>query len=199
MPHRRPDQQATGRARRRPRGRGTSDYNAPLTNEARALIWTLAEEGHSQRATAERLNIAPGTVGRELISDPIRLEALRARQREARSTKWRALESTGLDEALAWLKELSAMRPRFAGTGRRQLSTRALDRLAVLPRIVASLQRAAAEGSKQVQLLTGGLTERIGGEQADLTAEQIVEMAAQAGLLEMLPPRLRAYAKERKL
>jgi IS30 family transposase len=180
---------------RRRKNAGTGSYNKPLTDQLVATIWTLTEEDRSQRAIGELLGVAPSQVSKELGRDPIRLEALRARQREERAKRWKRLETVGVDELLEWAKVLKDARPEFTST-RKHISQRRIERLAVLPRILTALRGVAAEGSKQTQLLTGGATERVGQEQpSELSAEQLVAQAIERGLVDRLPERLREYAK----
>jgi hypothetical protein len=56
------------------------------------------------------LGIAPSTAGKEPATDPIRLEALRARQREDRAARWKSIESLGLDEVIGWLEAIRGIR-----------------------------------------------------------------------------------------
>jgi len=181
---------------RKRKNAGTAHYQAKFSDELRALIWTLTEEGCSQREVAKRLDIATSSVGNELATDDIRLGALRARQRETRALNWKKLEDVSVKEALEWVSILSKNRFGFNATGKSQISQRKLERIAIIPRILTGLKNVAGEGSKQVQLLTGGVTERRGEETTEINAEQLVAEAIARGCVDRLPPRLRAYAEE---
>lgn len=187
----------TGGPKRHRKDRGSTNYGEAISDELQAMIWTLTEEGNSQREGAAKLKISPVTFGKYLALDPIRLEGIRARQREARSQAWKKLENVCVGEALEWVDVLTKARPGFNANGKGQISTRKLDRIAVIPRILTSLKGLGGEGSKQVQILTGGVTERIGDEQGgELTAEQLVQQAIDRGLVDKLPARLREYARQ---
>lgn len=175
---------------------GQTAYNAPLTDEARAAIWTLTEEGQSQRSVGKMLDVAPSTVSKELAQDPVRLEALRARQREARAQGWKRIEELGLEELVGWLERLRDYR-----TGKKRRTKKSIEDLDRLPRVLQAVRAAAETSTKTVQLLTGGLTERIGSDTAsdsNLDPEQLIEMAVQFNCVEMLPPKLRVIATARQ-
>lgn len=187
-------QEPPRKPRKTPKGAATAGYNLPLTAEQRAKIWTLTEEQLSQREVARQLGLAPGTVGRELAKDPIGLESLRARQREDRAKRWRRIEDMGLDETIGWLERISKIR-----TGQNRMSKRAMAEMPLVPRFLQSVRAAAETATKQVQLLTGGATERVegqgGGNDSDaMTPEQLIEQAIELDAIQMLPPRLRAQA-----
>lgn len=179
---------------------GTSDYNAPIPESILAQVWVLTEEGNSQRSTAEQLKISPSQVHKILGEDPVRLEALRARQREARATRWKQVENAGLDELIAWLEEIRKYRE--TPIGKKTMSQREEMRLTLLPRLVNSLRQAAETGTKTVQLLTGGLTERVGTDrehvETEMSSEQLINTAIELDAIEILPPRLREAAKREK-
>lgn len=167
-----------------------------LDDHARALIWTLAEEGGTQRSIADQMGIAPSTVGRVLASDPVGLEALRARLREAQAGAWKAIQAAATAETLAWIQSLGAVRKKLEKGGDKGVSERVWRSLLAMPRALSAVRHAGESGTRMVQLLTGGATERIdradsGG---DADAEQLVQMAIDAGLVDRLPPALRDYA-----
>lgn len=191
------------------RTRGLTSANRPLSDQERAMIWTLTEEGRSQRFVAESLGIGRSTVTRELAKDPVGLEQIRAALREARGEKWKRAETLGIDEATSWLELLSRMRDSLTtaldtrdARKRRQATRDALEVLGVIPRVLQATKAAAGEACKQVQVLTGGVTERIGGtspasdELAD-NPELLVEQCIAAGCVDQLSPVLKAYAQKR--
>lgn len=180
------------------RNKGSTDYNAPLDDAARALIWTLTEEGKSARAIADELGISPSSVSKALGSDPVALESLRQRMREARSGRWKEIETLALDETIAWIGALRGVRVKIERAGDRGVSERAWRSLTAMPRALACLRHAGESATRMVQLLTGGATERMGHEKDtdETSADQLVAMAIDAGLVEQLPPRLKEYAKE---
>lgn len=181
------------RGRRTRKHAGTPHYNAKLPDEIVASIWTLTEEGHSQRATAELLKLAPSTVSEELAKDPTRLEALRARQREDRARQWKRIEALGLDEVIGWLER--SKKYRLAKRSPKEL------RFPMVPRFLHAAVRAADSATKTVQLLMGGVTERVGGDPRqsvdEMDGETLIQMAIELNQVEILPPRLRAAAKRK--
>lgn len=182
--------------RKTPKNKGRTEYNIPLTDIAQAMIWTLTEEGLSQRGVAKELRITVSTVWRELASDPVRHEALRTRQREARSQGWRQLETLSLDEAIGWVQSLRRVRlSRSQGISERQER-----RIMLIPRAIQATRHTAETSTKMVQLLTGGATDRVDqtrGEVDETNAEQLVQMAIEANLVDRLPPSLQEYAKRK--
>jgi predicted transcriptional regulator len=161
-----------------------------LDEDAKALIWTMSEEGQSQRGIAAELGIAPSTVGKELAADPVRLEALRARLREQRSERWKKLEIESIDVAIDGVAKLKT-----------KISKGKLD-AHELARSLSSLTRSGEAGAKMTQLLTGGATDRLalGGsgqsELGDMTNEQLIEAYIELGRVKDLPPMLRALAEK---
>lgn len=177
------------------KGKGAAGYNAPLTDAQEAAIWTLAEEGKSQRGIAEELRLAPSTVGKVLARDPVRLDALRARLREERAQRWKQLETRSIDLALRWVDRTDKV------VRKGKLSGADYDRLGTsFPRLLSSLTRAGEAGAKMTQLLTGGATERIGGEQSagldSMTNEQLIDAYIGLGRVDELPPVLQALARK---
>lgn len=168
-----------------------------LDDTGRALIWTLTEEGRSQRQIAEQIGVTPGTVSKVLASDPVALEALRARLREVQSAGWKQIQALALDETLAWLGTLATVRKRFEKSGKRGASEGLYKAIASVPRALGAVRHAGEASTKMVQLLTGGATERVeqGGQTIDESnAEQLVQMAIEAGLVDKLPASMRKYA-----
>lgn len=189
-------------AKRKPKPRskypkvlGRSDYNAPLPEEVDAAIWALTEEGLSQRAVAEQLGIGPSKVGHALVKDPIRLDELRARQREHRAQRWKGIEDVGLGETLAWLEAVKKIR--LAGWDK--ASKKTLAKLALIPRIIQAVRHTAETATRATQLLTGGATSRVErtGVSDDLdTPEGVIRAAIEVGLaITDIPPALRPRAR----
>lgn len=163
----------------------------PLDEKAAAMIWTLVEEGLSRREIASQLKLGFATVDRHLAKDPVRLEGIRIAQREARSKKWQRVEDLGLVETIGWLEESRKIR-----TGKRQ--PKATD--AFVPRFISATRHAAETGTKTVELLNGGPTERIVTEStSELTdnPEALIQMAIEFGVVDRLPPMLRDAARRR--
>ena len=186
---------------------GLTSANRPVTDEERALVWQLAEEGWSQRAIADKVGLGRSTVARELAKDAVGLEQIRASLREARAERTKKLEGAGLDEANEWLsvasrvrRELLAAMDTKDGKKRKTAMTEAVSVLGVLPRMLQATRAAGAEGVKLTQLLTGGVTERMGGPVSpeDMSPDQIIDRAIALGKENDLPPALRARAKARK-
>ena len=173
--------------RKKFKGSGTTEYKAKLEAEQKAAIWTLTEEGLSQREVGRRLEISPSAVGRELSRDPIGLEALRARQREERSKRWRRIEDLGLDETIAWLERAKSIRQ----------AKKAPSKVDVLvPRFLQAIRHTAETATRQTQLLTGGATSRLDVQDTEgqQNAEQLIEAAIEMGCVDQLPPRLKDRA-----
>lgn len=184
--------------------RGVTPVTKALTDEEKALIWQLTEEGLSQREIGEKLGIGRNSVTRTLASDPVGLEQVRTVLREARAAKWKQCEAIGITEALEWQKMLAVARASLqtalAMTNRKLRIAKLseiYDLLHVIPRVIQATRAAAGESAKQVQLLTGGITERIGTavNDEDLGPEQLCQRAISLGREADLPPRLRAYAE----
>lgn len=173
-----------------------SSQGNELPDEARALIWTLTEEGLSQREVAKELGIAASTVGKTLARDPIALDALRARQREARSAGWKQIETGGLDLTIGWIGIMRKLQKRIA-KGSALPTEGEMVALASLPRAMAASRHVAESATKMVQLLTGGATERVDqtGGPEETNAEQLVDMAIESGLVDKLPPAMQEYAR----
>lgn len=181
----------------RRRAAGKSSYNEPLTKDQIAQLWVLAEEGHSQRHIAKILGCAPSTVSKQLAADPVAIEALRARLREERASRWKQIESLGLDELIAWLGRVSNMRSAKMPA---RLSKRQETELHTTPRYITALRHTAETATRTVQLLTGGVTERIGKDQGQhedeiATAEGLIAQAIEMDAIDLLPPPLRARAR----
>lgn len=173
---------------------GTSGYNAPLNDEIKAAIWVYAEEGRSQRWTAEKLEISPSAVGRELVTDPVRLESLRARLREERGTGFKNIETKGIAELEAWLERLGKWR-----TGEKRMGKRNAEEFKRLPQILSAVAGIIGMATRSHQLLTGGATERLdhgGDKDGDATPEQLIQMAIECGGVDLLPPPLREKARK---
>lgn len=186
---------------------GVTSASQVITAQERALIWQFAEEGWSQRAIAEKTGLGRSTVARELAKDPVALEQLRAALREARAERTKKLEGAGLDEANGWLDIAKDVRARLqkaletkSPKARRAAMAEAVQVLAVVPRMIQAARGAGADGVKLTQLLTGGVTERVGGPVSpeDMTPDQIIDRAIALGRESELPPRLRARAEQRK-
>lgn len=186
----------TKSGRKHPRGSGEHDYNKPIHPEVLAMVWNLTEEGLSQREIGSRLGISASAVSKEQGSDPVRLSAVRARQREERAKKWKQIENLGLDEVLGWLDVVEGIR---TGT-RKKLTKRELILLPLMPRFLQATRASAETASKMTQLLTGGATERYEKADADdaITDEQLIDQAIDLDRVMDLPPRLRAVATRRK-
>lgn len=182
-----------GKKRRRPRGAGKTTYNAALTAEQKATIWALAEEGASQREIARQLGLSPSLVSRTLSSDPIALEALRARIAEERSKRWRQLETKGLDETFAWLEEAEKFRKK------RKFSETDALRFDRIPRYMTAVRSIAEAATRQAQLLTGGATDRLETKPVEdlATAEQLIQSAIELDAIDVLPPSLQPIARRR--
>lgn len=189
----------TPRARKSPRNKGRTDAQARMHESTRAMIWTLTEEGKSQRGVAEVLGISPSAVGRELATQPVELEAVRARQREARARLWRELETLSLEEAVGWMGQLKAYRQKKVDGPGKAISVREERRLLMLPRAIQVSRQAAEGATKMTQLLTGGATERFeqSGTIDETNADQLVQMAIDAGVVDKLPPAMQEYAKRK--
>lgn len=181
------------------RNKGKTGYNAKLTEAAKAMVWVLTEEGKSQRQVAELLGIVASTVSKTLASDPVALEALRARQREARARLWRELETLSLEEAVGWMGQLKAYRQKKVDGPGKAISVREERRLLMLPRAIQVSRQAAEGATKMTQLLTGGATERFeqSGTIDETNADQLVQMAIDAGVVDKLPPAMQEYAKRK--
>jgi IS30 family transposase len=197
----------------KPHTRRTRDKTSAarkLPDSLRALIWQLTEEGLSQRAVAEKLDIGRSSVTRELATDPAQLEQIRAVLREARSERWKRAEGLGVDEVNEWLGILQRVRGLLEqGLGQKTAKKRkdainqVLGVLAVIPKVIQATKGAAGEASRQVQVLTGGVTDRIGGTSPatpeDLVdnPEMLIEQCIAAGCVDMLSPVLKAAALKR--
>lgn len=189
------------------RTRGVSSVSAEITKEERALIWQLTEEGFSQRDVAQKLSISRTSVTRILSEDPVGLEQVRAILREARAQKWKRSETLGIDEAIEWLELLAATRKQLAEAlaikdqrKRRAKLKELYELLHIIPRVIQATKGSAGESAKQVQLLTGGVTERLGAaiNDEDLSPEQLCHRAIGLGREHELPPRLREFAMKIK-
>lgn len=153
-----------------------------------------AEEGRSQRWTAEKLEISPSAVGRELVTDPVRLESLRARLREERGSGFKNIETKGIAELQAWLERLEMWR-----TGKKRMGKRNRDEFMRLPQILSAVAGIIGMATRSHQLLTGGATERVdhdGGKDSDSTPEQLIAMAIECDAIDLLPPPLREKARK---
>lgn len=177
----------------------------PMTREEKAMIWELTAAGFSQRKVAEEMGLCRTSVYTVLHSDPVGLEQIRADLREQRAERTKRLEGLGLDEAAAWLELaqnsrtelLSALRQKDQRKQKQALN-RILAVLAVVPKMVQAARAAGADGAKLTQLLTGGVTERIGAPSVgeDLTtARALIDAARALGRLEDLPPAIRQAAE----
>lgn len=187
--------------------RGVAAVNKKLSDEERALIWQLTEEGFSQREIGERLGCGRTAVTRTLADDPVALEQVRTVLREARAAKWKRCEDLGISEANAWTEMLNDTRAKLAlalqvknKRERRSQLKELYELLHIIPRIIQATKGSAGESAKQVQLLTGGVTERLGTaiNDDDLSPEQLCQRAIMLGRESELPPRLREYALKLK-
>lgn len=187
--------------------RGVSSAGKKLTDEEKGLIWQLTEEGFSQREIADRMGLGRTVVTLTLAADPINLEQVRAVLREARASKWKRCEDIGISEANAWSEMLKTMRLQLteAMAIKDQRKRRAklkgiYEVLHIIPRVIQATKGSAGESAKQVQLLTGGVTERLGTavNDADLSPEQLCRRAINLGCEDSLSPNLREYAKKLK-
>lgn len=132
------------------------------------------------RQTARELGFALATVQRYLGEDPHRLRSLRSALEEERALKWAQLEHRGLDAALDGCGHVAEI------LGKRRKGWRDTDRhnLMVVSRTLAALRLASDTASKQVQLLTGGATERTAA--IGMTAEERVAAMDELMLYEEL-------------
>lgn len=162
-----------------------------------AAVWTLTEEGRSQRWIAEKLGVSAATVNRILGADPFRLETVRARQREARADKWKSIENLGLEVVEMGLTRLKSVMKR------RGMSKKSAEELHAVSRSLQASGIAAKTATTSVQLLTGAVTERVGvaqaaQEQGQGDPELTLEAAIAAGVpLESLPVAWRDEARKR--
>lgn len=169
------------------------------------MIWHLAENGLSQRGIAEKMGLSRTSVYTVLHQDPVALEQIRADLREERANRTKRLEGLGLDEAAEWLELASSARKQLISamsSKDEKRQKKALDRLlgilAVVPKMVSAARAAGADGARLTQLLTGGVTERIGGAPVgeDLTtARALIDAARALGRLGDLPPAIKAAAE----
>lgn len=172
-----------------------------IADDKIAMIWILREQGLSQRAIAERVLVTAPTVHRELSRDPIRLEAIIARQREDEARGWQKIASKGRDETNGWLELCEEVR--LGDKGKKKLSAYKLKLMALAPSYLRAVQLTANQSAKLTQLLTGGATERIDGtvqtNSIDAsTAEQLIEQALELDQIGLLPPYLRPRAELEK-
>lgn len=182
-------------ASRKRRDSGLSTARVRIEEDARALIWVLSEEGHSHRAIAKRLTIAPNQVWAELNSDPKRHEQVRARIMEQRAQRWKSLESVGLDETQAWIEELRKIRVDEVLSDKQR---------AILPHManfLRAIHGTAAQAAKLTQLLSGEATERMENRGLGYTTEakneeQLIKLAIEVNELRLLPPWLIPKAEE---
>jgi transcriptional regulator with XRE-family HTH domain len=177
----------------------TGSHSKP---ELALLVWQFTEEGLSQREIARRLECSTNTVSTILAKDPVALESARQRLREERAQRWKRIESMGLDETIDWLIEVGKLRTLLGG---KRLPASAKCRLALaatIPSYLRAVQITAATATRQVQLLTGGATERVDqrttSSDSEITADQLIQLAIDLGdpaAIQALPPNLRAKAQ----
>jgi predicted transcriptional regulator len=169
----------------------------PKSDEERAHVWVLFEEGHSQREIARQTGMGARTVQRILREDPGRLEALAALQRDERRLLWREIENQALRGVQQTMRE--AMARLFDDDGKAREGLMEIDRVFVaeLPKVGRWMGRIAKDASTHVSLLSGDPTDRValaGGLELDVlsaTDEELIDEAKRLGLEEKLPARLR--------
>ncbi len=166
----------------------------PLTDEQVAALWLSYEETGSYRATGRALGISDTTVARWARKDPIRLAALIAARADARAERFREIEERSIKETLELLEVLTKARTAIAKSGKSGAMSRK-EQFQRIPPVLSALQRLAGDAATKVQLLTGGVTERLGSENpggvdaSELTDEQLIGLVGEFDL--PIPPGVR--------
>lgn len=171
----------------------------PLLPAQKAHIWVLRAENLSLRQIASEIGCDSRSVQRVLQEDPERLSALAAEHREERASLWRSIENRSLRVLSEAIAEAEAVLSRVRADGVKPAD---LERVGVLKALMTPLRMAADSATNRAQLLAGQPTEIIQGvggvlDPDRMSAEELADMAAQIGMLDHLPPRLRELAEKR--
>lgn len=150
----------------------------------------LREEGQSLREIARSVGCAAATVHAVLARDPSRLEQLITLGMRVRADQWKVVEERALRLLLAGMEDVEQELKAMDGTVQRAA------RIALARDWAPTLRLTAADAATKTQLLQDRATERIGGTSemvaAEMTAEDCVRVAVEAGIEHDLPPRLAA-------
>lgn len=174
-------------------GRGMTEA---LTDAQRAQVWALREENLSLRQIGARVGCSAQTVSRELHADPGRLGALVTAQKEERARLWQQIEHQDLAMIRQALEDLKSSL--WTATGKPKPikdDSPTARRIAVLTRLLTPLRMVGDSATAKTQLLTGNPTEithatTTGLDLASMSDEQIIDMAIDNGIEDMLPPAL---------
>ncbi len=185
--------------RRRPASKTISD-KTPLGDEEEAFIWTLADEGCSQREIARQSGRHLRTVQRVLAKDPAKLQAIRAAAAEERAVFWREHERESLQELLHYRALIHDVICTKAGK-RRKLTDDDRKDLSIYIRVLNPVRHIAEAATVKHELLIGQPTERI-DEQAvpwqmdpdQWTDERIITETIRGDLVDRMPARMKKVA-----
>lgn len=194
-----PAKKTTKKATKKPQSTEKRD-TSELSDDQRARIWVLREERQSLREIATEIGCHNRSVSRVLNEDPGRAAALAAVQREERARSWEQIEDKSLKILRDALDDVHATIRTQGGRKKRIVGKDASVRLTHLTRLVGPLRMAADSATAKSQLLSGGVTERIGsssggiGDPDNMDDNQILDLARKYGLEDKLPARLREKA-----
>ncbi len=172
----------------------------PLTPEIEAQVWVLTEEHMSWRQIKQELGVGFDTISRILSRDPARLGALRSAQRQERSKLWQQIENQGLLTVSRMVAAAGKALFDDKGNPRKNRTKADTAFLEDAARWLAPIRHAAHSATQMTQLLTGGATERNGqadapaGLETELTEDQIIQAFIDDGIVDQLPPAMRAKA-----
>ena len=170
----------------------------PITDELRARIWVLVEEGCSFREIRKQTGCDYYTIQRVRAEDPERLRELIAAKQEERAALWKQIEHQAISLQGKFLG--GAERLFFGDDGKVRDDRQ--DKFAEFgARWLSAVQRSASDATTKHQLLTGGATERIDNGPAlePGSDEYLINLAIQFGEdgIRDLPAALRERARAR--
>lgn len=181
----------------------TSTSTTQISDEQKAQMWVLREEGRSLRQIASEVGCSTRSVQREFHTDPARHATLVRVQKEERAAIWQQSENRSLKLLVKMLEEDQTQlwtptgRPKKL-TGKRQEEI--FTRIDTIRKMIGPIRMAADSSTKMSQLLTGGATEIVGSssdgvglgvDPSKMTDEEAIELAIAHGLVDELPQALR--------
>jgi len=186
---------------------GLVRQGVPTPPEVEAQIWVLREERMSLRAIAAEVGASVQTVQRILHRDPERLSTLVRAQAEEREQLWRAVENRGLKTLNHLLDAAQDILLDKNGRRRnRRLSEVQAEFLEYARPWAPVLRMTASDAARHQTALAGASFAGGRGGAAgaavedfpdDMTPEQMVDVAIDLGMVDILNPVLKELATER--